>query len=351
MKTLSLFVLSIFSLAVGQAQSVSISSEPAQVEYYRMPDYPLPSDYTTYSAELEIPFTELSKSGFTESYLVDTYLTLQGYKRVNKNPDIEITATVGEFFIWSEFRNTNKTKTKDKAGNEKIKYSYNMEIKYSLPMAVQVEDKETKTWLDKYIFSASDTRSWISTSYNTIDELDSYWRYQRVTRLSELQKDLTKECMNKISDLINDAFGYKVIKDKIRFATLSKKNHPDYEKFQKNVETMQAAFALMDADKSLDAVREKAEPALAFYAETANRYSVGNKDQKKLKHVCLYNQALAYLWLEDFDKAETLAKSIQKFDTKNKDVRRLLDEIEYTKASLYNAGRASRHQVVVGGKT
>jgi hypothetical protein len=108
---------------------------------------------------------------------------------------------------------------------------------------------------------------------------------------------------------------------------------------------------LMKADKSLEPVREKAKPALAFYTETADRYNEGNKDEKKLKHVCLYNQALAYFWLEDFDKAETLARSIQKFDTKNKDVRRLIDEIEYTKASLYNAGRTSRHQVVVGGKT
>ena len=350
MKTFSLFVLVVSCIRTLDAQPVSISTEPAKVEYYRMPDYPLPSTYSTYSAELEIPFTELSKTGFTESYLVDTYLNLQGYKRVNKNPDIEIRATLGEFFVWSEIRNTNRNKTKDKDGNEKIKYSYSMEVKYSLPMELQVVDKESKTWLDKYIFSLSDTKSWISSTYNTLDDLDSYWRIQRSTKLTDLQKDLTKEGMNKISDLINDYYGFKLINDKIKFGTLGKKNHPDYEKFQKHVEILQSAFALMEADKSLDVVRTKAEPALAFYAETAVRYSTGNKDQKKLKHVCLYNQALAYFWLEDFDKAETLARSIQKFDTKNKDVRRLLDEIEYTRASLHNAGRTSRHQVVVGGK-
>jgi hypothetical protein len=351
MKTTSLTVLFLCCMSMLVAQSVSISSEPAPVEYYRMPDYPLPSGYTTYSADLEIPFTELAKSGFTESYLVDTYLNLQGYKRVNNNPDVEITGTIGEFFIWSEIHNTNRTKTKDKEGNERIKYTYNMEVKYSLPMGIQVEDKESKRWLDKYIYSMSDTRSWISPSYNTLSDLDSYWRFERVTRLSNLQKDLMKEGLNKISDLINDYYGFKLINDKIRFASLGKKNHPDYDKFQKNVEIMQDAFALMDADKGLDAVATKAAPALAFYAETAEKYNTGNKDQKKLKHVCLYNQALAYFWLEDFDKAESFAKSIQRFDTKNKDVRRLLDEIEYTRASLYNAGRASRHQVVVGGKT
>lgn len=351
MKSYALIALFLICLLTTEAQSVSISSEPAQVEYYRMPDYPLPAEYTTYRAELKIPFTELSKSGFTESYLEDTYLQLQGYKRVNSNADVEIVASIGEFFIWSEIRNTNRSRTKDKDGNERVRYTYNLELKYSMPVAVKVRDKESKTLLDDYIFTMSDTRSWTSPSYNSLADLDSYWRIQRTTRLSELQKDITKEGMNKISDLINDTYGFKRIKDKIRFATLGKKNHPEYAKFQKNVEIMQAAFSLMDADKSVDPVRDKAAPALDFYAETAKRYSVGNKDQKKLKHVCLYNQALAYFWLEDFELAETIAKSIQKFDTKNKDVRRLLDEIEYTRASLYNAGRASRHQIVLGSKT
>lgn len=344
------FVLGI-SCTMLEAQSVTISSESAPVEYYRMPDYPLPADYSTYSANIDVSFTDLAKSGFTESYLIDQYLNLEGYKEVNKNADVEITATIGEFIIWSELRNTNKTKSKDKEGVEHVKYTFSMTVKYSLPMGIQVFDRQGKTLMDKYIFSMSDTRTWTSSTYNSTSELDSYWRIQRTTKLADLQKDLTKEGMNTISDLINDNFGYKLIKDKVKFATIGKKSHPDYDRFQHNVEIIHDAFELMDADRSLDAVRAKAQPALDFYASTAVKYSTGNKDQKKLKHICLYNQALAYFWLEDFDQAETLAKSIQKFDTKNKDVKRLLQDIEYTRNSLQYAGRTSRHQVVVGDKT
>jgi hypothetical protein len=347
----SILVFSLYMLTIElNAQSVTISSEPAPVEYYRMPDYPLPHEYSTYSANMDISFNELSKTGFTESYLVDTYLNLQGYKRVNKNPDVEITATIGEFFIWGESRKTNRTKTKDKEGNERIKYTYTLELSYSLPMALKVFDKEGKRLVDEYIFSNGETRTWTSPSYNTLSDLDSYWRIQRSTRLSDLQKDMTKEGLNKVLDKINTYYGFPLVKEKIRFASVGKKNHPDYDKFQRNVEIMQSAFGLMTADKSLEPVLAKAQPALDFYGATAVKYSVGNKDQKKLKHVCLYNQALAYCWLEDFDQAEALAKSIQKFDSKNKDVKRLLEEIEYARASLVNAGRTSRHQVVVGGK-
>ena len=346
-----LLVLLLTPIACIRAQSVTISSESAPVEYYRMPDYPLQKEYTTYSSNLDMSFTELSKSGFTESYLTDTYLKLEGYREVNKNPDVEITATVGEFIVWSEMRNTNRNKTKDKNGVEQVRYTYSMTVKYSQPMGIQVFNKEGKTLIDKYVFTMSDTRSWTSSTYSSMSDLDSYWRIQRKTKLSDLQKDLMKEGMNTISDLINDNFGFQLINDKIKFAAIGKKSHPDYERFQKNAEIMVAAFQLMDADKSLDAVKTKAQPALEFYASSAQKYNTGNKDQKKLKHICLYNQALAYCWLEDFDQAETLAKSIQKFDTKNKDVKRLLEDIEYTRASLVNADRPSRHQVAVGQKT
>jgi hypothetical protein len=346
-----LLILLLTPIACIRAQSVTISSESAPVEYCRMPDYPLPKEYATYSSNLDMSFTELSKSGFTESYLVDTYLKLEGYKEVNKNPDVEITATVGEFIVWSELRNTNKNKSKDKNGVEQIRYTYSMTVKYSQPMGIQVFNKEGKRLIDEYVFTMSDTRSWTSSTYSSMSDLDSYWRIQRKTKLSDLQKDLMKEGMNRISDLINDNFGFRLINDKIKFAAIGKKSHPDYDRFQKNAEMMVAAFELMDADKSLDPVKSKAQPALEFYATAAQKYSTGNKDQKKLKHICLYNQALAYCWLEEFDQAETLAKSILKFDTKNKDVKRLLEEIEYTRASLVNADRPSRHQVVVGQKS
>ena len=351
MKTISLFVLGLSCYTGITAQAVSISTESAPVEYYRMPDDPLPFEYSTYSADLDIPTGELSKTGFSESGLIDDYLYLEGYKEVSKNADIMINATIGEFFVWNEMKNTNTNKSKDSKGNEVIKHTYSMDVKYSLPVSVKVRDNKSKTWLDEHIFTMSDSKTWTSSTYKSLDELDSYWRGARISKLADLQKNMTTEGMKQVTDVINKQLGFRRISDKVKFGTLSKKSHPDYEQFNKNVEIIQSAFALMDADQNLDAVREKAEPALAFYEGIAEKYNTGNKDQKKLKHLCLYNQALVYFWLEDFEKAETLAKSIEKFDSKNKDVRRLLDDIEYTRASLHNAGRSSRHQVVVGGKS
>ena len=348
MRTTILFIL-LLSATFGFAQAVTIDNEPAQVEYYRMPDDPLDASYTTYSADIDIPFSQLGKTGFVESALIDQYLTLEGYKRVNSKGDVEVTAVIGDFTIWGEHRNTNRTKSKDKNGNETTKVSYNIEVRYSLPVSLQVYDKKGDRLYDRYIGgSSADTRTWTSHSYNNLSDLESYWRTSRTSRLAQLQKEMMEQKMRDLRTELNQQFGYQRISGTTRFETIGKKKHPLYETFHKNVEIIQNAFKLMSADRDLKEIKEKVKPALAFYNAQASKYKSSSKDDMRLRHICLYNQALAYFWLEDFTQSETFANEIQRMDDKDKDAKRLLQDIEETRYSLNHAGRTSRHMVSVG---
>jgi tetratricopeptide (TPR) repeat protein len=113
------------------------------------------------------------------------------------------------------------------------------------------------------------------------------------------------------------------------------------------VDTIKKGFALMDPDKSLDAVRKAVEPALAFYRSQEKMYSSTDKDSAKLKHICLYNLALAYFWLEDFDKATEFTQAILNLDDRDRDAKRLLDEIDEVQESLRRAKKMSRHQNMI----
>ncbi len=330
------------------AQPVTIDTEPAKVSYYRMPDRPLDPSYTTYTAELAIPFSELGKTGLTKSSLVDDYLNLDGYKRVSSKGDVEITATAGDFTIWSESRKTSRTKTKDKNGKEQVRYRYSIEVKYSLPLSLEVYNREGSVLMDKYVMSNTDTKTWTSPSYDSFSDLDDYWRFQRASRLGQLHRELLEQGMKRVSDEINRNFGYRKITETVRFETIGKKKHELYDTYLQQMNILLDAFKLMDADKGLDDIKSKIKPALAFYQGQAGKYPSGSKDDTRLRHICLYNQALAYYWTEDFDQAETLVKEIQRKDGKDKDARRLLADIEETRDSLARAGRSTRHKVVVG---
>ncbi|HJW29024.1 MAG TPA: hypothetical protein VJ508_07200, partial [Saprospiraceae bacterium] len=157
-------------------QAVTIDNESAKVEYYRLPDQPLDPSYSTYSANIQVSFSELANTGLSKSSLIDQYIRLEGFKKVSEHGDVEITANIGDFTIWSESRSSRRTKTKDKNGVEHVKYNYYMEVRYSLPMSLAVYDKKGFLLMDRSISSSSNTQTWTSPSYSDLSDLESYWR-------------------------------------------------------------------------------------------------------------------------------------------------------------------------------
>ncbi|MBK9982329.1 MAG: hypothetical protein IPP15_07875 [Saprospiraceae bacterium] len=341
----------LYAIQLGVAQPVTIDNESVPVEYYRIPDNPLDPSYTTYSADIEARFGGLSMTGYTATSLEDDYLTLEGYKKVNRGGDIEIEASIGDFNVFGERTDLRRTKKKNKDGKEITYTTYAKEVKYSIPISIKVADKNGNTLEDKYIFSWTDENTYTTSYYNSLSELDSYWRINRTSKLTDLQRDKVREGFKKISSLLNDKYGYRLVKENAHFETIGKKKHPDYDVYQNALETIKEAFKTMSASSGLNTIKARIETSLNFYNAESKKYGTKSKDDKKLKHITLYNQALAYFWLEDFDQAEMFAKEIQKFNAKDKDARRLLADIDYTRSSLERADKKSRHGVMVGGKT
>ena len=343
---LIIIFLGLTCITIGQ--SVTVENVTAHVEYYRMPDQPLDPSFSTYTAEVKISKSELNKVNETESSLIDEYVNLEGYKRVSDKGDVEVTADIGSFTIWSESSKTHRSKTKDKNGKEIEKITYTMEVKYSLPISLEVYDKKGFLLANTSVSSSSETRTWSSHSYNSLSELDNYWRSEKYSRLTTLQREQFTKGMKSFSEDLNNRFGYRKTTTATKFETISKKKHPDYDAFEKNVNILKDAFNTMRADKGLDEIRKKIEPALAFYNQKVSSYKSKSKDDQKLRHICYLNQGVAYFWLEDFEKAEFFGNEIQRNDKKDKDVKRLMKILEDTRASMANANRTSRHMITVG---
>ena len=343
---LIIIFLGLTSIAIGQ--SVTVENVTAHVEYYRMPDQPLDPSFSTYSVEVDVSKSDLNKINETESSIIDDYMNLEGYKRVSDKGDVEVTADIGGFTVWSESTKTNRSKTKDKNGKEIEKVTYQMEVKYSLPITLEVYDKKGFLLANTSVSSSSTTHIWTSNSYNSLSELNNYWRTEENSRMTQLHRELFTKEMKTFSDDLNNRFGYRKTTTATKFETISKKKHPDYDEFEKNVNILKDAFNTMKADKGLEEIRKKIEPALAFYNQKVGSYKSKSKDDQKLRHICYLNQGVAYFWLEDFEKAEFFGNEIQRNDKKDKDVKRLMKILEDTRASMENAHRTTRHMITVG---
>ncbi|HLF65243.1 MAG TPA: hypothetical protein VI603_15870 [Saprospiraceae bacterium] len=348
LRWLSVCAMLVFHTGTPIAQNVTIDRESAPVKYYRMPDEPLDPSYKTYTTEVVAYSGDLIRSGITVASLESEYLTLEGYAKDQRNGDVHLEATVSDFSVFSETRESRQSKSKDKDGKEIVTTHYWIEVKYALPVSMSVRDRDGHVLDDRFIFTLTDQRSYSTPSYKSTSDLDNYWRINRTRQLAELHKSMLTEAFRKIKEIVNNTFGYRrITNENARFETIGKKKHLEYARYKKAVETIRKGFTLMDPDKSLDAVRKAVEPALTFYQNREKAYSSTDKDLFKLKHICLYNLALAYFWLEDFDKATQYAQAILKLYEKDRDVKRLIEEIDEVKTSLLRADKSSRHMIEV----
>lgn len=348
MNAKQILFIALLAPLVCNSQTVTIANVSIPVEYYRMPDHPLDPSYTTYSVEVDMRTGELMRTGLTGSTLENDYLYLSGYRKILNRGDVHIKVSIGDFNVYGERTGTQVTKHKDKDGKEIIKTQYYIELRYSQPMSLRITDRKGKTLYDEYIYQLYDNQNWRSSNYNSHSDADRYWRSNRTYKLGELQKERIRQGMKVMWGLINNNYGYPLINENERFEKIGKKKHPSYSGYNTEVETIQKAFQLMDADKSLEEIRKAVEPAIDFYKKADTACTANDKDGIKLKHIGLYNLALVHFWLEDFEKARMYAEGIYTFDPKDKDVKRLLEQIDYVVASLRRANRVSRHQIVVG---
>ena len=320
------------------AQQVTIQTEPVKVSYYRLPDHPLDPVFKTFSAQIDVRFHDIANSGLTESMLKDQYLRLQGFDVVSGDGDIQISCGIGEFFIWGEFRKSTQSKV-----DGKIVTRYYLEVKYSEPVLVRVTDRTGNTYLDQYVLRNSDTRSWNSPSYNSLSDLDSYWRIQKQSRLGTLQKELIQEGMRLVFDKINNAYGFREITENTRFEAIGKKGHPLYEQYLDQIVQIRAAFAALSLDEYPALIRSRIDPVLEFYQAEVRKFQSRGKDDTRMRHICLYNQALLYFWLEDYDPAMELVERLLQDDAKDRDARKLSTAIDDVRTALARNGFVSRH--------
>lgn len=347
----SLFIIfSQICWITSYAQSVTIAHESASVEYYRMPDDPLPAAYTTYSAEVDVRPSEILRTGLTALSLEAEYLILEGYRKLSTHGDIHILASIGDFSVYGERRGTQTNKRKDKDGKETIDTKYYIELRYAQPVAVQVRDKKGKVLMDKYIYYLADDQTWRSPNYNSIDELEKYWRTQRTSKLAELQKNRIREGMKSLKDQVNDRYGFRLIRETERFEKIGRKRHPQYAQFDNALEIIKKSFKLMKADVALDEVKNSLQPAIDFYDKAQIAGRPGEKDHERLRHIVYYNQGLLAFWMEQFEEAKALANLILEMDPKDRDARRLVEQSEAVAYSLKKAGKKSRHKVALPGK-
>jgi len=341
MKSLYLFFAILLIAPTLYAQKVDIDAEPVPVHFLRLPERPLPASYQFYSTIVSSKPGDLEALGMSEATL-QKYLKVPGYQKIEKGGHFNLELTLEDFAYEGKTETkTETTTTKDKTGKE-IKTTYYYCITgYKQPIILRVRDADGKQ---------IEERRWqkFPRQYRS-EQFTNYKEFERFVA-DRLRREVAKKTQNEIlaamaeaQQLLSENYGYAPIKNQVKLEILDTEKHPDYGGFQSAYQTAKNAFSLMQPTAPLDSVNVVVKPAIQFFEQQKDKYDASDKNGKKLKYACLYDLALIYFWLEDFDQATTYANAVITNDYEPKSGKRMLEDIENLKASMQKCGHNTRH--------
>lgn len=325
------------------SQSVTIETRPVTVKYGRLPDKPLDPSWTSYHMQADVVSDEYPGVTPAIREWIFQQVRLAGYPMKASDGEIRLQLRVGPMTIPAETLKSRKTNTIDKDGREHVSHEFYYEVKYVVPFSCAVAGADGEVLNEIGIYNLTDDLVYKTGYYKQDRELDAWWRSHKNNIMSGLKLERVRDGLTRLQERLNSEHGFTPMEEQVRFETIGKKKHPEANAFDTALGQLSSALAIMQVDEPLNRVRQLAEEPLSFYKDRLDGLDAGDKDQSRLRHICLFNLATAYYWLEDFEASENYIRMLLEMDPDDKDALKLSESIRALKAELQKAGRSSRH--------
>ena len=316
------------------AQKVKIKDFNVDANYQKLPAIGFATDVTTYDVNLSINEDKINELGYTKTQIKKKF-NIGGYTKVDGGGKVAYIVKIGIPIISSKklnkIENTNKDKTKYTT------YTYSQEI--SINSSFKIIDNKGNLLSEGL---SNKVKKMTSDAYKTKAGLDTDYRNSFKKEVFKSRGPILMESITAINTDVNSKFGVVAKKYRDEFESLSKKDHPEYESYEKIKPIVENAFKQMTV-KDNSAFVKAIQPALDFWLEKEPGYDGGDKGQKKLKYACQYNAALAYFWMEDLANAKKYSNMVINGDYNEKKGKRILERVLNLEAKFKRMNRTSRH--------
>jgi hypothetical protein len=238
--------------------------------------------------------------------------------------------------------------TKDKNNVEISKSFFSTEMTYSFSARATVYDYKGNTVVSNYIlFDRENKRTYKTPEFsNPVDAANNFNNKALETK-ANLAKQLVNGAVSNLNSYLNANYGYAIQKVNDIFWVLNNKKHPEYGEQQKAWNNFKNAIVLMNPDESLDKVKEKLKPVIAYYDKVKTVYTGTDKEARKLRYASYYNLAKIYLYLDDPTSAMREADALAMNDYDESDGRNLRAVAENLDEQLKKNNASTRHFPVV----
>lgn len=225
---------------------------------------------------------------------VENTVKLEGYSRGDNGVEIEL-ELLG-------FQNAG-IEVKTKKSETKIDYTYSSVAKY--PVRVKVIHPSKGIIFDQLVGNSTSTRkiktytSKYDYDYWAIDSLEGFWKRR--------QKEMLQTNLNQVYNLINDNFGFQAKTYQTEIYTVKKHKNHSYNDLVDAYSYANSGYALVINDKQHTQAMAQIKKAIAIWEKALTESNINdNKSRinKKVTALLYCNLAEAYMWINDFVKAE-----------------------------------------------
>ncbi|MEP7374065.1 MAG: hypothetical protein ABI675_11790 [Chitinophagaceae bacterium] len=323
------------------SQKVDLDRFKFTSQFRSLPTILVDSSYHTYHVSVE---TSRLMQAYLNGMTPEKSVILEGWRMLKKNGHLAIGVKLEDLLPESFSLREREEIIKDRAGKETGRRKlYSQEVTYTFSAFADVSDYKGAHIENIELADRNYKQVYRSPEFAIRTMAEGYFLLNSLAVSEQLYKNCVNRAINYLNTRINNDFGYAVTTITEHMWILDSKKHPEYQAHRQAFQTCSEVLFNINANRSLDGVREELKPAIDYFESIKRKYPSTSKHDRKLRYASYYNLAVLYYYLDDPQAMQKEANALILNDYDAKDGRSLASTAFYLKNLFMETKLTSRH--------
>ena len=250
---------------------------------------------------------------FNTELLATTHIKLEGFSKLpEKALIIQMNLTGFEKDEAKPATQKKQVKGADGKNVETTVFVYQFNYRHMVKLKIIQPDGKFLT--DEAYGPSLNFSTYTSKDFATQAELDTYWKTAQAAETSAIQEKVVLDNLRSINEMINTNYGYAPQTRMVDIGSVNEKKL--YDDFKDALNNAKNAYALIGKKETFSQGEEYLRKAVATWEAAMKESNPSNKKARvdeDVTEILLMDLSEAYIWLNDFTKAQEYLTKLDAF--------------------------------------
>lgn len=224
---------------------------------------------------------------------------LEGWRKLKEKGHVTISVKLDDLLPESVTVKERTETQKSRTGQITTRTYYHEEVKYSFAATAVITDYKGIHIDDIQIADRSRKYTYSSPEFALRTLAEGYFLLNTFKITADLFRRNVTNAMHSLSDIITDNYGFKEVSGSDIMWIVDSKKHPEYEEHRNAFRQLSEYLFSMNANTSIEKVREQVKPVIAYFERIKRDYSTTSKHDRKMRYASYFNLAVLYYYLDE----------------------------------------------------